>query len=309
MRTRAGSAAVARLRSSEAVPASAQCRSSRNSTTGAASLSAASRSATAANSRNRSVSRSADAGVGQRPRPGRPAPARAGAGSRPWRATWACEHLDGRGGHEVAERVDERAGTGERTSSSHRPIATVAPASNQRRSACATTRGLADAGLAADEHGASLAAVAISWNARSSRPSSSVRPTNDGLVGGQARREGRGRRLGEVPHDLHDVDGAREALELVGAGVAEPGRAGAAGQGLDDARGEDLPAVGEGAQAGGLHDGLAVAVAVLEAHVADGQADADRQGRAGPAAGSAGGSPAGRRGRRPPRRRRRRTWP
>ena len=156
--SRAGSGPAARLRSREAVPASAQWRSSRNSTSGACSPSAASRSATAANSRKRSVSRSVGGGVGQAVdavgEPGRERER----GCAPCRATWACEHVDRCGGDEVAERIDERA--------VRRPQVLLAAAHRHRGAGVvpaadgvADDRRLADARLAAEEDDAALAAA------------------------------------------------------------------------------------------------------------------------------------------------------
>jgi hypothetical protein len=106
------------------------------------------------------------------------------------------------------------------------------------------------------------------------------RPADEGArVAGQPRREGRGRPLHPLPHEVDGAHGLREALQLEGAEVDARLPQPLARHHADGVGGHDLVVVGQGAQPGGHHHRLAEAVPRLEGDVAHGQAHADRQGR------------------------------
>ena len=188
------------------------------------------------------------------------------------------QQLHGRGRHQVGERVDERPVRGAHVflAPSHRDRgAGVVPAMD----GMADDGGLAHARLAADEHHPPPAALAHCLE-RFVQRAELVGPADEGGgIGGEAGGQRRGRGLRPLPPDLDDLDRPGQALQLAGAGVVEPVGARAAAQRLDEGRREDLVAVGLRGQPRGLHHRLAVAVAVLVADVADGQADPDGQRR------------------------------
>ena len=81
-----------------------------------------------------------------------------------------------------------------------------------------------------------------------------------------------------VPADGEGGDGLGQALELTQTGVLEGVVAAATGEQAHELGHEDLAPLGHCAQAGGLHDGGAEAVAVLQGDVAAAHAHADGNG-------------------------------
>ena len=221
---RAGSGAAARLRSREAVPASAQCRSSRNSTSGARPASAAEevlhRGEQAGSAPCRGPwSWCRGAGLDAVGRAG----GRAAAHARPWRATWPAQHvLAGRCATRWRERVDERAGTAR----GRPPRSAPSPRSRPRRTS-GGWRGRPSWSCRRPARRRPAPRGARRRRATARKATSSGvelhRPAHErGCLHGQAGRQRGGRRLRAVPRHLDGGDRAGQPLQRLGAGVLEP---------------------------------------------------------------------------------------
>ena len=140
--------------------------------------------------------------------------------------------------------------------------------------------GLAHAGFAGDEDGPPDAGGGLL--PRVAQQLDLGRPAREAEAapGREQRGEGefRPHRTGLLPADLEGADGLNQSLQLEVAHVGEAVASTSPGQGSDEVGGQDLPAAGGGAQAGGLDDRGAHAVAVLlHGDVAGGEAGAQGQ--------------------------------